>query len=53
MEWIKEFIKAFKEENEKNKIKWTKKDYLALIVIFIIGFFFGDDIKTFLDSLFN
>ena len=50
MEWIKEFIKAFKEENNR---KWTKKDYIALIVVFIIGFFFGDDIKTFLDSLFN
>ena len=52
MEWIKSFLKEFKKENENDK-KWTKKDYIALIVVFIIGFFFGDDIKNFLDSLFN
>ena len=50
MEWIKAFLKEFKKENDR---KWTKKDYLALVVLFIIGFFFGDDIKNFLDLLFN
>ena len=50
MEWIKAFLKEFKKENDR---KWTKKDYLALVVLFIIGFFFGADIKNFLDSLFN
>ena len=50
MEWIKAFLKELKKENDR---KWTKKDYLALVVLFIIGFFFGDDIKNFLDSLFN
>ena len=50
MEWKKPFLKGFKEENDR---KWTKKDYLVLVVLFILGFFFGDDIKNFLDSLFN
>tara|TARA_B100001027_G_scaffold120644_1_gene83364 strand:- start:1214 stop:1366 length:153 start_codon:yes stop_codon:yes gene_type:complete len=50
MEWIKSFLKGYKQENDR---KWTKKDYLVLVVLFILGFFFGDDIKNFLDSLFN
>lgn len=51
MEWIKAFLKGFKEGAKP--INWTKKDILSLVVIFILGFFFGDDIKNFLDSLFN
>ena len=51
MEWIKAFLKEFKKENDR--LKFTKKDILPLVVLFILGFFFGDDIKNFLDSLFN
>ena len=51
MEWIKAFLKEFKKENDR--LKFTKNDILPLVVLFILGFFFGDDIKNFLDSLFN
>ena len=50
MEWIKAFLKEFKKENDR--LKFTKKDILPLVVLFILGFFFGDDIKSFLDSIF-
>jgi len=49
MEWIKAFLKGFKEENDR---KWTKKDYQVIVVCFILGFF-SSDIIDFFKSFFN
>tara|TARA_B100000003_G_C10698194_1_gene277886 strand:+ start:179 stop:328 length:150 start_codon:yes stop_codon:yes gene_type:complete len=49
MKYIKLFLKTLKEENDK---KWTKKDYLVIVVCCILGFF-SSDIKEFILSLFN
>ena len=49
MEWIKAFLKGWKEENKKDW--WTIKDTLFFIFCVIVFWLFGDDIKAFIIAL--
>ena len=51
MEWIKAFLKGWKEENKKDW--WTIKDTLFFIFCVIVVWLFGDDLKAFIISFFN